>query len=217
VSEYPETERTRIFRKPGRGSHDRELVHSILDEALTCHVGFVVEGQPFVIPTIHARQGETLYLHGARGNRMLRALGDGVECCVTVSLFDQLVLARSAQHHSLNYRSAMVFGAAREVTDPEEKQRALRAVIEHIAPGRSEQVRGPNETELRSTKVLAIPIDEASAKVRTGHAADDEEDLSLPYWAGLLPVTQVAGEPIPAPHLNGDVPVPEHVTRWSRP
>jgi uncharacterized protein len=217
VSEYPETERTRIFRKPGRGSHDRELVHSILDEALTCHVGFVVEGQPFVIPTIHARQGETLYLHGARGNRMLRALGDGVECCVTVSLFDQLVLARSAQHHSLNYRSAMVFGAAREVTDPEEKQRALRAVIEHIAPGRSEQVRGPNETELRSTKVLAIPIDEASAKVRTGHAADDEEDLSLPYWAGLLPVTQVAGEPIPAPDLNGDVPVPEHVTRWSRP
>jgi uncharacterized protein len=217
VSEYPETERTRIFRKPGRGSHDRELVHSILDEALTCHVGFVVEGQPFVIPTIHARQGETLYLHGARGNRMLRALGDGVECCVTVSLFDELVLARSAQHHSLNYRSAMVFGAAREVTDPEEKQRALRAVIEHIAPGRSEQVRGPNETELRSTKVLAIPIDEASAKVRTGHAADDEEDLSLPYWAGLLPVTQVAGEPIPAPDLNGDVPVPEHVTRWSRP
>jgi uncharacterized protein len=217
VSEYPETERTRIFRKPGRGSHDRELVHSILDEALTCHVGFVVEGQPFVIPTIHARQGETLYLHGARGNRMLRALGDGVECCVTVSLFDELVLARSAQHHSLNYRSAMVFGAAREVTDPEEKQRALRAVIEQIAPGRSEQVRGPNETELRSTKVLAIPIDEASAKVRTGHAADDEEDLSLPYWAGLLPVTQVAGEPIPAPDLNGDVPVPEHVTRWSRP
>jgi uncharacterized protein len=217
VSEYPETERTRIFRKPGRGSHDRELVHSILDEALTCHVGFVVEGQPFVIPTIHARQGETLYLHGARGNRMLRALGDGVKCCVTVSLFDELVLARSAQHHSLNYRSAMVFGAAREVTDPEEKQRALRAVIEHIAPGRSEQVRGPNETELRSTKVLAIPIDEASAKVRTGHAADDEEDLSLPYWAGLLPVTQVAGEPIPAPDLNGDVPVPEHVTRWSRP
>jgi uncharacterized protein len=217
VSEYPETERTRIFRKPGRGSHDRELVHSILDEALTCHVGFVVEGQPFVIPTIHAREGETLYLHGARGNRMLRALGDGVECCVTVSLFDQLVLARSAQHHSLNYRSAMVFGAAREVTDPEEKQRALRAVIEHIAPGRSEQVRGPNETELRSTKVLAIPIDEASAKVRTGHAADDEEDLSLPYWAGLLPVTQVAGEPIPAPDLNGDIPVPEHVTRWSRP
>jgi uncharacterized protein len=217
VSEYPQTERTRVFRKPGRGSHDRELVHSILDEALTCHVGFVVEGQPFVIPTIHARQGETLYLHGARGNRMLRALGDGVECCVTVSLFDELVLARSAQHHSLNYRSAMVFGAAREVTDPEEKQRALRAVIEQIAPGRSEQVRGPNETELRSTKVLAIPIDEASAKVRTGHAADDEEDLSLPYWAGLLPVTQVAGEPIPAPDLNGDVPVPEHVTRWSRP
>ncbi len=217
MSEYPRTDRSRIYRKPGRGSHDRDLVHSILDEGLICHVGFVQDGQPFVIPTIHARQGETLYLHGARGNRMLKVLGDGVECCVTVSLFDELVLARSAQHHSLNYRSAMLFGTAREVIDREEKQRALRAVIEHIAPGRSDQVRGPNETELQSTKVLAVGIEEASAKVRTGHPADEEADLGLPYWAGLLPLTQVAGEPIPAPDLNGDLPVPEHVTRWSRP
>src|SRR5436190_24071210 len=215
--EYAQTERTRIFRKPGRGSHDRDLVHSILDEALTCHVGFVQDGQTFVIPTIHAREGQTLYLHGARGNRMLKVLGDGVECCVTVSLFDELVLARSAQHHSLNYRSAMVFGTAREVTDPDEKQRALRAVIEHIAPGRSDEVRGPNETELRSTKVLALKIEEASAKVRTGHPADDEADLDLPYWAGLLPLTQVAGDPIPAPDLNGDPPVPEHIRSWARP
>src|SRR4051794_17939379 len=141
ATEYEQTERTRIFRKPGRGSYDRELVHSILDEALVCHVGFVQEGQPYVIPTIHARVGEILYLHGARGNRMFRILGDGVPCCVTVSLADELVLARSAQHHSLNYRSVMVLGTAREVTDTEEKERGLRAVIEHIAPGRSDEIR----------------------------------------------------------------------------
>src|SRR5262249_38606142 len=141
VAEYAQTERTRVFRKPGRGSHDRDLVHSILDEALICHVGFVQDGQPYVIPTIHAREGETLYLHGAKGNRTLRALADGTACCVTVSLVDELVLARAALHHSLNYRSVMLLGTAREVTDPDEKQRALRAVVEHIAPGRAEEIR----------------------------------------------------------------------------
>jgi nitroimidazol reductase NimA-like FMN-containing flavoprotein (pyridoxamine 5'-phosphate oxidase superfamily) len=217
ATEYERTERTRVFRKPGRGSHDRDLVHSILDEALFCHVGFIQDGQPYVIPTIHAREGETLYLHGARGNRTLKALADGTPCCVTVTLGDELVLARAAQHHSLNYRSAMIFGTAREVTDAEEKQRALRAVVEHIAPGRPDEIRGPNETELRSTKVLAIEIQEASAKVRTGPPIDEEADLELPHWAGRLPLRQEAGEPIPAPDLNGDTPVPQHVRSWARP
>jgi uncharacterized protein len=217
MAEYVQTERTRVYRKPGRGSYDRERVHAILDEALVCHVGFVEDGQPYVIPTIHARDGETLYLHGANANRTFRVLSGGASCCLTATLVDELVLARAALHHSLNYRSVMVLGTAREVTDPEEKQRALRLVVEHIAPGRSEEVRGPSEVDLRSTKVLAMEIDQASAKVRTGPPLDDDEDLALPYWAGVLPLTQDAGEPVPAPDLNGDPQVPDHVRDWSRP
>jgi uncharacterized protein len=216
MAEYEPTERTRVYRKPGRGSYDRDLVHSILDEALICHVGFVQDGQAYVIPTIHAREGETLYLHGANANRTLRTLGDGASCCVTVTLVDELVLARAALHHSLNYRSAMVLGTAREITDPGEKQSALRAVVEHIAPGRPEEIRGPNETDLRSTKVLSMEIEEASAKVRTGPPLDDDDDLDLPYWAGVLPLTGGTGEPISAPDLVQDLPVPEHVTGWRR-
>jgi uncharacterized protein len=214
---YDQTERTRVFRKPGRGSYDRELVHSILDEALVCHVGFLQDGQPYVIPTIHARDGETLYLHGARSNRMLGALTDGVACCLTATLVDELVLARAALHHSLNYRSVMVLGTAREVTDADEKERALRAVVEHIAPGRPDEVRGPDATDLRSTRVLSMPIEEASAKVRTGPPVDEEADLDLPYWAGELPLTLGTGDPIPAPDLTQDLPVPDHVIRWKRP
>jgi nitroimidazol reductase NimA-like FMN-containing flavoprotein (pyridoxamine 5'-phosphate oxidase superfamily) len=216
ATEYEPTERTRIWRKPGRGSYDRELVHSILDEALSCHVGFVHDGQPFVVPTIHARDGETLYLHGARGNRMLKALADGTHCCVTVTLVDELVLARAALHHSLNYRSVMVLGNAREVTEREEKERALHAVVEHIAPGRADEIRGADATDLRSTKVLSLPIEEASAKVRTGPPVDEEADLKLPYWAGQLPLTRGTGDPIPAPDLVEDLPVPEHVRAWKR-
>jgi uncharacterized protein len=216
ATEYEQTKRTRIYRKPGRGSYDRDLVHSILDEALICHIGFVQDGQPYVIPTIHARMGETIYLHGANGNRMFRALAEGADCCLTVSLIDELVLARAAMHHSMNYRSAMVFGTASEVSDPAEKERGLRAVIEHVAPGRSEEVRGPDASELSSTRVLSLPIEEASAKVRTGPPVDDDEDLDLPNWAGRLPVSLSAGEPIPAPELAGDLPVPEHVSAWSR-
>src|SRR4051794_21336990 len=215
-TEYEQTERTRIYRKPGRGSYDRELVHSILDEALTCHVGFVAEEQPFVIPTIHARDGETLYLHGARGNRMLKALEDGTPCCVTVTLVDELVLARAALHHSLNNRSVMVLGTAREVTEEDQKERALRAVVDHIAPGRPDEVRGPDVTDLRSTKVLSLPIEEASAKVRTGPPVDEQADLELPFWAGQLPLTSGTGDPIPAPDLVEDLPVPESVRVWKR-
>jgi uncharacterized protein len=215
-TEYEQTERTRIFRKPGRGNYDRDLVHAILDEALVCHVGFVQDGQPFVIPTIHARAGETLFLHGAKGNRMLGLLGDGTACCLTTTLVDELVLARAALHHSLNYRSVMVLGTAREVTDPEEKGRALRAVVEHIAPGRPDEIRGPDATDLQSTRVLSLPIEEASAKVRTGPPVDEEADMDLPYWAGQLPLTHGTGDPITAPDLTQDLPVPEHVTHWKR-
>ncbi len=217
ATEYEQTKRTRIFRKPGRGSYDRELVHSILDEALTCHVGFVQDGQPYVVPTIHARVGETLFLHGARGNRMLKALIDGTPCCVTVTLVDELVLARAALHHSLNYRSVMVLGTAREVTEPDEKQAALRAVVEHIAPGRAAEVRSPSETDAKSTRVLSLPVEEASAKVRTGPPVDEEADLELPHWAGQLPLTSGTGDPIPAPYLHGDPPVPSSLKGWSRP
>jgi uncharacterized protein len=217
ADEYEQTERTRVYRKPGRGSYDRELVHSILDEALVCHVGFVQDGQPYVIPTIHAREGETLFLHGARGNRMLAALDDGTSCCLTATLVDELVLARAALHHSLNYRSVMVLGTAREITDPDEKQRALRAVVEHIAPGRADEVRGPDASDLKSTKVLSLPIEEASAKVRTGPPVDEKSDLELPYWAGQLPLTQGTRDPVPAPDLTQDLPVPDHVAGWTRP
>jgi nitroimidazol reductase NimA-like FMN-containing flavoprotein (pyridoxamine 5'-phosphate oxidase superfamily) len=216
MPQYEPTERTKVFRKPGRGSHDRDLVHSILDEALICHVGFVQDGQPYVIPTIHAREGETLYLHGANANRTFRVLADGAQCCLTVTLVDDLVLARAALHHSLNYRSVMVLGNAREVTDPDEKQRALRLVVEHIAPRRAEEIRSPSETDLRSTKVLSMEIEEASAKVRSGPPLDDDDDLDLPYWAGQLPLTLATGDPVPAPDLTRDLPVPEHVTSWSR-
>jgi uncharacterized protein len=216
VSEYEQTKRTRVFRKPGRGSYDRDLVHSILDEALVCHVGYVQDGQPYVIPTIHARVGETLYLHGARGNRTLGALADGAACCLTATLVDELVLARAALHHSLNYRSVMVLGTATEITDPHEKERALRAVVEHVAPGRPGEVRGPDATDLKSTRVLSMPIEEASAKVRTGPPVDEQADLDLPYWAGQLPLILGTGEPITAPDLTQDLPVPEHVRAWSR-
>ena len=217
MSDYEQTERTRVYRKPGRGSHDRDLVHSILDEALVCHVGFVQEGQPYVIPTIHAREGETLYLHGARGNRTLGALSAGTACCLTATLVDELVLARAALHHSLNYRSVMVLGTTREVMDAGEKARALRAVVDHIASGRPDEIRGPDATDLRSTRVLSMPIEEASAKVRTGPPVDEQDDMDLPHWAGQLPLTLGTGDPIPAPDLNGDPPVPDHVSGWGRP
>jgi uncharacterized protein len=161
--------------------------------------------------------GETLFLHGAKANRMLRALTDGTACCVTVTLVDELVLARAALHHSLNYRSVMVLGTASEVTDPKEKEAALCAVVEHIAPGRAEEVRGADATDLKSTKVLSLPIEEASAKVRTGPPVDEQADMELPYWAGVLPLELRTGEPVTAADLVEDLPVPDHVRRWSRP
>jgi len=191
-----QTERTTVRRLPARGVYDRETVYRILDEALICHVGYATGGAPVVIPTIHTRVGDTLYFHGSAASRMLRSLRNGVEACVTVTLLDGLVLARSAFHHSMNYRSVVVMGNGREVTDTDEKRRALDALVEHTVPGRSAIVRAPTASELKQTLVIALPLAEASAKVRTGPPIDDEEDYALDVWAGVVPLSLVKGEPV---------------------
>ncbi|MGO4885691.1 MAG: pyridoxamine 5'-phosphate oxidase family protein [Bryobacteraceae bacterium] len=198
---YTPTERTQVKRLAKRGVYDRAQVHAILDEGFICHAGFVVDGQPYVIPTGYARAGDQLYIHGSAASRMLRALGQGVPLCVTVTLVDGLVLARSAFHHSMNYRSVVVLGQARLVNDPEEKMTALACFTNHVAPGRWDEVRQPTEPELKSTTVLALPLDEVSAKVRTGGPIDDEEDYKLPVWAGVVPAHLQFGDPLPDARL----------------
>ena len=212
---YQRTERTRVRRLPERATYDRATVHAILDEGFLCHVGFVVDGQPYVIPTGYARVGDTLFLHGSTGSRL--GLRPGMDICVTVTLVDGLVLARSAFHHSMNYRSVMAIGRTRPVTDPGEKEVALRALVEHIVPGRSDEVRGGDLRELAATAVLALPLAEVSAKVRTGPPQDDEPDYALPIWAGVLPLAFTPGEPAPDPVLDPSIPTPAHVASWSRP
>jgi len=207
-----QTGRTRIHRLPQRGNYDRETIHAILDEALICHVGFVSGGRPVVIPTIHTRVGEYLYFHGSPAAGMLRTLTAGGEACVTVTLLDGLVLARSAFHHSMNYRSVVVFGKAEEVTERDEKLRVLAALVEHVCRGRSADARGPTEKELKQTIVLRLPIAEASAKIRTGPPADDGEDYALPIWAGVLPLTL---QPL-TPMADNTLPVPDYVARYRR-
>jgi nitroimidazol reductase NimA-like FMN-containing flavoprotein (pyridoxamine 5'-phosphate oxidase superfamily) len=191
-----QTHRTTVRRLPDRGIYDRDTICAILDEALICHVGFIVDGQPFVIPTIHWRDGDTLYVHGSAASRMLRALRGGVDACVTVTLLDGLVLARSAFNHSMNYRSVVVLGKAREVDDRDEKLRALDRLVRHITPDRAAEVRAPNESELRQTLVLALPLAEASAKMRSGPPLDEDEDYALGVWAGVVPIKTVKGEPV---------------------
>jgi nitroimidazol reductase NimA-like FMN-containing flavoprotein (pyridoxamine 5'-phosphate oxidase superfamily) len=212
---YQRTERTRVRRLPERATYDRATVHAILDEGFLCHVGFVVDGQPYVIPTGYARVGDMLFLHGSTGSRL--GLRPGMDVCVTVTLVDGLVLARSAFHHSMNYRSVMAIGRTRPVTDPGEKEVALRALVEHIVPGRSDEVRGGDLRELAATAVLALPLAEVSAKVRTGPPQDDEPDYALPIWAGVLPLALTPGEPAPDPVLDPSIPTPAHVASWSRP
>jgi nitroimidazol reductase NimA-like FMN-containing flavoprotein (pyridoxamine 5'-phosphate oxidase superfamily) len=193
------TSRTAVRRKADRGRYERELVHAILDEALVCHVGFESDHGPVVLPTMHARVNESLYLHGAVGNAMLRTLAAGAPVCATVTLLDGLVLARSAFHHSMNYRSVVVFGTAVAVEDPQAKLAALEALIERIHPGRWSEARPPTATELRNTLVVALPLTEASAKVRTGPPIDDDEDYSLSVWAGEIPLETRRLEGIPDP------------------
>jgi hypothetical protein len=203
----PASERTRLRRRPERGRYDRETIHAILDEALVCHLGFNVDGQPFVIPTTFARVGDRLYVHGSAAGRTMRALATGAPVCVTVTLLDGLVLARSAFHHSMNYRSVVVLGHAVEVTDSEERLAAFEAIVEHVLPGRWNEVRWPTEQELRATTVLRLPLDEASAKVRQGGPLDDEEDLALDCWAGFIPLRLRVEEPVAAPDLRAGIPL----------
>lgn len=187
--------RVRVERLPERGHYDRETIHAVLDQAFLCHVGFVSDGQPFVIPTGYGRVDDTLYFHGSAASRMLRSLAGGIPVCVTVTLLDGLVVARSLFHSSMNYRSVVILGTARLVTDAEEKMRGLRAVSEQIFPGRWEDARKPNEQEFKATSVLALPLEECSAKIRTGGAHDEPEDYALPIWAGVVPLRMVAGAP----------------------
>jgi nitroimidazol reductase NimA-like FMN-containing flavoprotein (pyridoxamine 5'-phosphate oxidase superfamily) len=209
------TDRTTVRRLPKRANYNRELVDAIIDEALSCHVGFAIDGRPWVIPTIHARIDDRLYLHGAVANHMLKSLAGGVEACVTITLVDGLVLARSQFHHSMNYRSVMIFGRATPVDDVDEKRAALHALVEHVVPGRSADARPPNASELRATSVLTVAIDEASAKVRTGGPVDDEEDLALPIWAGQLPLAATYGSPVAEPDVRASVP--GYVAGYRRP
>lgn len=211
-----QTEKTRVRRLPKRGTYDRETINAILDEAFICHVGFVVDGQPYVIPTGYARIGDDLYIHGSSASRMLHSLADGVDICVTVTLIDGLVLARSAFHHSMNYRSVVILGKAIAVEDPDEKNRAMEAFTEQVIPGRWADVRWPTELELKATAVLKLPIEEASAKIRTGSPVDDEEDYAMGVWAGVLPIGLTPGQPIDDERLTKDTPVPAYISQYSR-
>jgi uncharacterized protein len=211
-----QTPRTRLKRLPTRGNFDRATINAILDEGFFCHVGFVVDGQPYVIPTGYARVGDVLYIHGSAASRMLHHLSEGVNVCVTVTLVDGLVLARSAFHHSINYRSVVILGRAELVDDPEERSKALEALTEHIIRGRWAEVRWPNELELKATTVLRLPIEEASAKIRTGDPVDDEEDYDMNVWAGVLPLTLTPGVPQPDARLDSGIEVPTYVRKYER-
>jgi nitroimidazol reductase NimA-like FMN-containing flavoprotein (pyridoxamine 5'-phosphate oxidase superfamily) len=216
MSETLLTERTKVRRLAKRGVYDRETINAIIDEALICHVGFVVEGKPVVIPTIHWRDGERLYIHGSVASRMLRSLERGVEACVTITLLDGIVMARSAFHHSMNYRSVVIYGTAQEVSDREEKLRALEVLVEHVCAGRTRDARRPNDTELRQTIVLSLPIDEASAKVRTGGASDEDEDYALPVWAGVIPLRLTPQAPISDERLAEGIEIPDYAMNYKR-
>src|ERR1700740_1397356 len=208
MSELQPTERTQVKRLPKRGHYDSETVYGILDSAFVCHVGFCVEGQPYVIPTNYGRSGDTLYVDGSAASRMLRTLSGGVPVCVTVTHVDGLVLARSAFHHSVNYRSVVILGTARPVEDPAKKMEALRVFTEHVMKGRWDDVRQPTEQELKATTVLALPLEDVSAKVRPGRRIDDQADYALPVWAGVLPLETSVKEPVPDPQRKSDQPVP---------
>lgn len=215
--ELDPTDRTAVRRKRDRGRHDRATIHAILDAGLICHVGFALEGRPWVFPTIYARVGDHLYLHGARANFTLGALASGTEACLTVTLVDALVLSRAAFNHSLNYRSVMLFGRGEPVEDEQEKRRAVTAVVEHVVPGRAGDTREPSVAELRATAVVRFPVDEGSAKLRTGPPGEDPSDIGLGHWAGLLPLALAAGDPLPDVRAPGDadLAVPGYLEAWA--
>jgi uncharacterized protein len=210
------TERTTVKRLPKRADYDRDTINAILDEGFVCHVGFVVEGQPFVIPTGYARVDNRIYIHGSAASRMLRSLSTGIDVCLTVTIVDGIVLARSAFHHSMNYRSVVVFGKAIPVEEAAEKMEALNALSEHIIPGRWKDVREPNEQEMKATLVLKLPLEEASAKIRTGPPLDDEEDYQIPVWSGVLPLKLIPSSPVADDHTSSDKAIPDYVTNYKR-
>jgi len=209
--------RTRLKRAPERGAYDRQTIDAILDEGLICHVAFATDSRPAMIPTIYARVGDHVYLHGAVANRTLRALADGLEACFCVSHVDGIVIARSAFHHSINYRSVILYGIAELVSDEAERMLALRALVEHVVPERWPDVRAPNEQEMKRTAVLRMTLDEVSAKVRTGPPIDDEDDYALDTWAGVIPVRTAFGAPIQDPRLTSGIDPPPYVAAYARP
>jgi nitroimidazol reductase NimA-like FMN-containing flavoprotein (pyridoxamine 5'-phosphate oxidase superfamily) len=211
------SKRTTVQRAPQRAEYDRTVIYQILDEAFICHVGFVVDGEPVVIPMSYARMGDRLVIHGSQASRMMRSLEAGVSVCATVLILDGLVLARSAFDHSMNYRSVVVFGRAYPLNDASEKHEALRRFSEHICPGRWAEVRQPNDNELKATKVLALAVDEASAKIRSGPPVDQKEDYASPVWAGELPLRLVAGAPVADPQMPSPIPAPPYVLNYRRP
>jgi uncharacterized protein len=225
-SDLQPTDRTRLRRAPERGSYERSVIHAILDEGLVGHLAFAVDGKPWSVPMVYGRIGDTVYVHGSAANHALRSsapsrpdgdVGAEVEVCFEVTLFDGLVLARSTFHHSMNYRSVMIFGRARRVTDLAEKDRALAAVVEHVVPGRTADARPPTETELKTTLVLALELEEASAKVRTGGPKDEPEDLELPVWGGVIPLTVEPGVPVADEHTPPTTPAPPYAATYRRP
>jgi nitroimidazol reductase NimA-like FMN-containing flavoprotein (pyridoxamine 5'-phosphate oxidase superfamily) len=216
MSDFEKTPHTRIRRMPERGHYDSETIYRIVDEALICHIGFIDEGRPFVIPTIHARTGDTLLLHGAKASRLLKHVQAGNELCATVTLLDGLVMARSVFHHSMNYRSAVMFGKGRLIENEVDQWDALRVLTEHIMPGRWDDARQPNEIELSATTIVALDIEQASAKIRTGPPGDDDEDYALDVWAGVLPIASHIGQPVDDPKRTHDVDVPDYIARYWR-
>lgn len=216
MSNFAPTERTRVTREPDRGAYDRETIYKILDEGFLCHVGFTIDAQPYVIPTMYARVDEAIYFHGSAASRMLRGVGGGINVCITVTLADGLVLARSVFNHSMNYRSVVAIGKATLVDSPTEKLAGLRAFTEKILPGRWEDARQPNEKELKATSILRLGLTEASAKMRTGPPQDDEEDYALPVWAGIIPLRVQAATPIRDQRCDPAIPIPPYAANYRR-
>jgi uncharacterized protein len=217
MSQFTPTERTRVTRKPDRGTYDRELIYSILDQAFVCHLGFIADGQPFVVPTNYVRVGDKLFLHGSTASRLMRTLASGAPFCLSVTLLDGIVFSPTATGHSVNYRSVVVMGKAELIEDPEAKLAAMRDFVEYVIRGRWDTVRPPSEQELKGTMVLAVPLVEASAKVRTGFAVDGDEEYAGSAWTGVLPFQWTAGEPRPDPRGNPKTPVPANILRYLRP
>lgn len=216
MNDTPPSDRSRVKRLPKRAAYDRVTIDAILDEGLVCHVGFQVDGQPYVIPMAYARDGDRILIHGSKASRALRAIADGIDLCVTVTLSDGLVLARSAFHHSMNYRSVVVLGRGRAIEDTQEKLDAFRRYFDRLIPGRWDEVRAPNDVELKQTLIVAVPLDEASAKARTGGPLDDDEDYALDTWAGVIPLAQEALPPVPDEKLRDGIDTPDYAKNYRK-